>query len=82
MPLFNNNEDNAPLDDDSFWGPAMWLVKQNLAASHSDGAPCLLRSRNDAIELIFAAKDLGYCVWSEEFQGNHGRDWKPLEKAA
>jgi hypothetical protein len=21
MPLFNNNEDNAPLDDEPFWGP-------------------------------------------------------------
>jgi hypothetical protein len=40
-------------------------------------------NKNDALDILFAAQELGYCVWSEELGGRHGRDWKPdLDKAA
>jgi hypothetical protein len=79
MPLFNGSGDCSD-EEDSVFGPAIWLTKQNLTM---EGGLPKFRNRDQIMDILFAAQDeFGYIVWSDELQGKHGRDWKPLAKVA
>jgi hypothetical protein len=79
MPLFADIHDAA-----------QWLIDQRPRGLVVSSDPCYPRSLHtrqldnvdEVVTLFFTAKDLGHVIWSEDFAGNHGRDWRPLSAAA
>lgn len=47
MPLFNNNDEDAPEDEDALFGPAIWLMKQSsqLDLREPNGEPIRLQKK-------------------------------------
>lgn len=85
MPLFNGGADGNedwPDSEDALFGPAEWLKNKYFPAEAKWGEDQYINDNDQAITIILTAQDMGYCVYSDELRGRHGRGWKPLEKAA